>query len=130
VLVAAASLVGCPIGQSAHCGDEYVRNMTRVKSGWYALDPVSDDAADPLSGGGEIRLEKDPAAQAIGIHPRRTGGAVPGVALTTGRTERSRILVAGHCVWTTVRRRFQRANNVQLPMNRSSIVPARRNSPA
>jgi hypothetical protein len=67
VLVAAAGMVGCPFGQSSHCGDEYARNMTHVKSGWYELVPTSGDATDPLSSVHEIHIVKDPAAQTISI---------------------------------------------------------------
>jgi hypothetical protein len=58
-LVVASGLAGCPLGMSAHCGDEYMRNMTYLRSGWYQVDP--------LSGARAIRIQKDPDAQAVVI---------------------------------------------------------------
>lgn len=67
ILLVVSMLAGCIFSQSAHCGDEYVRNMTHVQNGWYELVPDVADGTDPLSGVHEIRVEKDSASQTIEI---------------------------------------------------------------
>jgi hypothetical protein len=66
-LVVASGLAGCPLGMSAHCGDEYMRNMTYLQSGWYQVVPTEGGPVDPLSGARAIRIQKDPDAQAVVI---------------------------------------------------------------
>lgn len=42
---------GCLFSQSDHCGEEYTRNMTRVKPGLYRID------GDPIAGTNQLRLQ-------------------------------------------------------------------------
>jgi hypothetical protein len=42
---------GCLFGQSDHCGEEYTRNMTHVKSGLYRID------GEPIAGSQQLRLQ-------------------------------------------------------------------------
>jgi hypothetical protein len=42
---------GCLFSQSAHCGEEYTRNMTYVKNGLYRID------GEPIAGSKQLRLQ-------------------------------------------------------------------------
>ncbi len=44
-------LAGCLFSQSDHCGDEYMRNMTHVKSGLYRIE------VGAIAGSQQLRLE-------------------------------------------------------------------------
>jgi hypothetical protein len=50
VLVLVA-VTGCSFMQSDHCGEEYTRNMTHVKSGLYRIE------GEPLAGSQQLRLQ-------------------------------------------------------------------------
>ena len=63
--LAAACLAGCPLSQSAHCGEEYDRNLTRIRHGWYELAPTAAD--DPLAGVHAVRLDVDVAASSLAL---------------------------------------------------------------
>jgi hypothetical protein len=64
-LVAIASLAGCLLGMSSHCGDDYTRNMTYLQSGWYRVVKTDLVSTDPLSRVHAIRIQKDPDSQTI-----------------------------------------------------------------
>ena len=50
-LVLLLALSGCPYSQSTNCGEDYVRNMTHVKSGLYRID------GDSIAGSKQLRLQ-------------------------------------------------------------------------
>jgi len=46
-----AAVSGCLFGQSNHCGEEFTRNMTHVKTGLYRID------GEPIAGSPQLRLQ-------------------------------------------------------------------------
>jgi hypothetical protein len=51
LVLALVTVTGCLLGQSDHCGEEYTRNMTRVKSGLYRIE------GEPLAGSQQLRFQ-------------------------------------------------------------------------
>jgi hypothetical protein len=81
-LVVVFNLAGCPLGMSAHCGDEYMRNMTYLQSGWYQVVPTEVGPVDPLSEVRAIRIQKDPDAHVVVVET------------DDGRSARYRVMLA------------------------------------